>query len=121
MDREIYQVVSEMDGKPFKVGRFAHTLRMRLMREHLGVDVDAMYEEDLMSHKPEKSEMDMETWDPDHEQRQGVEHATEAGKDKRRTAFKEMRGELKDGAEQGDMIRILFFANIKLMSFKQFT
>ena len=40
---------STMAGKPFKVGRFAHTLRVRLMREHLGVDVDAMYEEDLMA------------------------------------------------------------------------
>lgn len=31
---------STMDGKSYKVGAFAHTLRMRLMREHLGVDVD---------------------------------------------------------------------------------
>jgi phospholipase D1/2 len=38
---------SYMAGKPFKVGRFAHTLRVRLMREHLGVDVDALYEEDI--------------------------------------------------------------------------
>jgi phospholipase D1/2 len=29
-----------MAGEPYKVGRFAHTLRVRLMREHLGVDVD---------------------------------------------------------------------------------
>lgn len=38
---------SVMAGRPFKVGRFAHTLRVRLMREHLGVDVDGMYEEDV--------------------------------------------------------------------------
>ena len=38
-----------MAGRPFKVGRFAHTLRVRLMREHLGVDVDSLYEEDLMA------------------------------------------------------------------------
>ena len=31
-----------MGDKPYKVGRFAHTLRVRLMREHLGVDVDAI-------------------------------------------------------------------------------
>ena len=31
-----------MGGKPFEVGRFPHTLRLRLMREHLGVDVDGM-------------------------------------------------------------------------------
>lgn len=33
---------STMAGAPYKVGRFPHTLRMRLMREHLGVDVDAV-------------------------------------------------------------------------------
>ena len=37
-----------MGDKPYKVGRFAHTLRVRLMREHLGVDVDAMYEEEFL-------------------------------------------------------------------------
>lgn len=50
-----------MAGKPFKVGRFAHTLRVRLMREHLGVDVDALSEEHLMVHEPAK---DMKTSDP---------------------------------------------------------
>ena len=38
-----------MAGEPFKVGRFAHTLRVRLMREHLGVDVDALYDEDIQN------------------------------------------------------------------------
>lgn len=38
---------SYMGGEPFKVGRFAHTLRVRLMREHLGVDVDALYDDDM--------------------------------------------------------------------------
>jgi phospholipase D1/2 len=41
-----------MAGQPFKVGRFAHTLRVRLMREHLGIDVDALCEEDIMAHQP---------------------------------------------------------------------
>lgn len=36
---------SRMDGKPYRVGRFAHTLRMRLMREHLGLDVDMIMED----------------------------------------------------------------------------
>jgi phospholipase D1/2 len=39
---------STMAGKPYKVGRFAHTLRVRLMREHLGIDVDAL--DDAMVH-----------------------------------------------------------------------
>lgn len=37
-DREMVDTM--MDEKPYKAGKFAHTLRMRLMREHLGVDVD---------------------------------------------------------------------------------
>jgi phospholipase D1/2 len=58
-----------MAGKPFKVGRFAHTLRVRLMREHLGVDVDAMYQEDLMANEPKMREDEIKTWDPDNEQK----------------------------------------------------
>jgi phospholipase D1/2 len=57
-----------MAGKPFKVGRFAHTLRVRLMREHLGIDVDALDEDDLMTREPAKAEYDQETWDPESEQ-----------------------------------------------------
>lgn len=65
-----------MAGKPFKVGRFAHTLRVRLMREHLGVDVDAIYEEDLMAAEPQKPEYDQQVWDPDQEEKDksGVTH-----------------------------------------------
>jgi phospholipase D1/2 len=33
---------STMAGKPYLVGEFPHTLRMRLMREHLGIDVDEL-------------------------------------------------------------------------------
>ena len=36
-------VPSFMGGKPYEVGAFPHTLRMRLMREHLGIDVDEYY------------------------------------------------------------------------------
>ncbi|KIY44775.1 phospholipase D [Fistulina hepatica ATCC 64428] len=60
-----------MAGKPFKVGRFAHTLRVRLMREHLGVNVDGMAEEDLMARDPTQPEHPAEAWDPDREQRYG--------------------------------------------------
>jgi len=54
---------SSMAGKPFKVGRFVHTLRVRLMREHLGIDVDSMNEEDLMATKPRKPVYDQRPWD----------------------------------------------------------
>lgn len=40
---------SYMGGQPYKVGKFPHTLRMRLMREHLGVDVDCISEEEMAS------------------------------------------------------------------------
>lgn len=54
-----------MAGRPFKVGRFAHTLRVRLMREHLGIDVDALDEEDLMSRHSSKSEYRQRARDPE--------------------------------------------------------
>ena len=40
--RDTDMIDSTMAGQPYKVGRFAHTLRMRLMREHVGIDVDAL-------------------------------------------------------------------------------
>lgn len=40
--RDEDRLVSKMAGEPYDVGRFPHTLRLRLMREHLGVDVDAV-------------------------------------------------------------------------------
>ncbi|KAF9527594.1 phospholipase D [Crepidotus variabilis] len=71
--RDTDLIDSTMAGKPFKVGRFAHTLRVRLMREHLGIDVDALDEEDLMANEPVKEVYDQETWDPDREQAFGKE------------------------------------------------
>lgn len=38
--RDTLQLDSTMAGKPYAVSKFAHTLRVRLMREHVGVDVD---------------------------------------------------------------------------------
>ena len=91
-----------MAGQPFKVGRFAHSLRIRLMREHLGVDVDAMYEEDLMASEPVKPAHEQEEWDPDVEQEYGKEHGvTHIGKGYRRTATKALFHDVVDGVEQG--------------------
>ena len=39
-DKEI--VMSRMNGESFEAGKFAFSLRQRLMREHLGVDIDAL-------------------------------------------------------------------------------
>ena len=67
---------SSMAGKPFKVGRFAHTLRVRLMREHVGVDVDAIDEQDMLAKDPPKEEHQQHEWDPDAEQEYGREEVT---------------------------------------------
>lgn len=40
--RDKNMINSHMDGKHYKVGNFSHTLRMRLMREHLGVNIDLL-------------------------------------------------------------------------------
>lgn len=45
--RDADLIWSTMNGKPYLVGRFPHTLRMRLMREHLGIDVDELMEHDI--------------------------------------------------------------------------
>lgn len=40
--RDTEQLDSKMAGKDYKVGKFPHTLRLRLMREHVGVDIDQL-------------------------------------------------------------------------------
>jgi phospholipase D1/2 len=45
--RDTDMIQSTMNGKPYLVGRYPHTLRMRLMREHLGIDVDELLEHDF--------------------------------------------------------------------------
>ncbi|KAF3760618.1 hypothetical protein M406DRAFT_20787, partial [Cryphonectria parasitica EP155] len=44
--RDTDMIWSQMAGKDYQVGRFAHTLRMRLMREHVGLPVDEIIEEE---------------------------------------------------------------------------
>jgi phospholipase D1/2 len=60
--RDTDMIWSTMAGRPYLVGRFAHTLRLRLMREHLGLDVDEILEEerqtDLDRAEEFKAEMD---------------------------------------------------------------
>lgn len=70
--RDTDMVDGVMGGRPFKVGRFAHTLRMRLMREHVGIDVDAIEEDQLLARQPvAEDEDEIEVWDPDDEQQDG--------------------------------------------------
>jgi phospholipase D1/2 len=91
-----------MAGKPFKVGRFAHTLRVRLMREHLGIDVDALLEEDLRANEPAHPSQDQQPWDPDVEQTEGQEGGvTQVGKSKQKTPVGKILRVAADTAEQG--------------------
>lgn len=91
-----------MAGKPFKVGRFAHSLRVRLMREHLGVDVDALVEDDLMANEPVKPANEQDEWDPDDEQEHGDdEGVTRVTESERRTAFGNLAQVTGQGIGQG--------------------
>ncbi|PWN18006.1 phospholipase D [Microstroma glucosiphilum] len=116
--RDTDMIESRMGGKPYMVGRFAHTLRVRLMREHVGIDVDELdakeanldlsemqgketteQKSDAEKKKSKASEngqpnhqqqdgehsdqrkkpltKDEEQWDPDDEERKGVDEAAE--------------------------------------------
>jgi phospholipase D1/2 len=66
-DSEVAAIVEDTDmipsymaGQPYYVGKFAHNLRVRLMREHLGIDVDCCLEEEL---NDEEWERQMESYD----------------------------------------------------------
>ena len=65
-DSEVAAVVTDMrmipsfmGGEPFEVGEFAHSLRKRLMREHLGIDVDAVYRREQASREREEQDAEM--------------------------------------------------------------
>ncbi|EEP82097.1 hypothetical protein UREG_06962 [Uncinocarpus reesii 1704] len=59
--RDTDLIWSTMGGKPYLVGRFPHTLRMRLMREHMGLDVDEIMEEEMeIDIESRKSQQDNE-------------------------------------------------------------
>jgi len=51
-DREM--IWSRMGNKRVRVGRFPHTLRMRLMHEHLGIDVDIIQERERLTEEYER-------------------------------------------------------------------
>lgn len=59
---------STMNGKPYLVGRFPHTLRMRLMREHIGIDVDAVLEDERQEEAEQAASEDKNGKKPAHHQ-----------------------------------------------------
>ncbi|KAG9009262.1 Phospholipase D1 [Tulasnella sp. JGI-2019a] len=97
--RDTDMIDGRMGGQPFKVGRFAHSMRVRLMREHVGVDTDAMYEEDLLASKPQASMDDIKVFDPDREQ--GAGKAEGITKVKHHGTVNNYLANAKDVAEQG--------------------
>ncbi|PCH02254.1 Phospholipase D family [Penicillium occitanis (nom. inval.)] len=58
--RDTDMIWSTMDNKPYLVGRFPHTLRMRLMREHMGIDVDEVLDHDLSMEAAGRTRRDSE-------------------------------------------------------------
>ena len=59
--RDTEMLDSYMGGEPYKVGKFPHTLRMRLMREHLGVDVDGIMEDEWQSQQSDADSANFHT------------------------------------------------------------
>jgi len=86
-----------MGGNQFKVGRFAHSLRVRLMREHIGIDVDALDDEDMRPHNTAEGEHVANIWDPDSEQQRGLGSVTE-----KRHHAERAKDMVQDAVEQGD-------------------
>lgn len=67
--RDTDMLWSTMNSEPYLVGRFPHTLRMRLMREHLGINVDEVMEDDRQ--EEEKDQADQWERDMDSFHREG--------------------------------------------------
>ncbi|GAA97760.1 uncharacterized protein L969DRAFT_55895 [Mixia osmundae IAM 14324] len=84
--RDTDLIDGSMGGKPYRVGRFAHTLRIRLMREHLGLDTDALEAEeanmDLLERRAVQHEDDVKPWDPSNEQNRADEDGEGGGNSK---------------------------------------
>lgn len=72
------------------------------MREHLGVDVDAMYEEELMASDPVEEEENIEVWDPDQQQKLQEESGiTRIAKGRKHTPLRNVLGDAMDAVHQG--------------------
>lgn len=77
--RDTDTIWSTMAGRPYRVGRFAHTLRLRLMREHLGLDVDEILEEERQADMDREAEFVSEM-DRMYSEASGAEPVAESSK-----------------------------------------
>ncbi|KAH9028647.1 phospholipase D [Lactarius hengduanensis] len=105
--RDTDLIDGKMAGKPFKVGRFSHTLRVRLMREHIGIDVDALDDEGVRAHGSIERGNEAEFWDPDNEQIQGREFVSEKGHHPAEKVKSTMRSVV-DAIRPGDIRNAVF-------------
>ncbi len=92
-----------MDGKPFKVGRFAHSLRVRLMREHIGIDVDSLDDGGTRTQSPAEGGHVTNIWDPSAEQKRGRESVTE-----KRHRAERAKDRVQDAVHQGNIWHSVF-------------
>ena len=70
--RDTDMIWSTMNGEPYLVGRFPHTLRVRLMREHLGIDVDEVTDNE----REELAEPEDEKWEREMDRFHGLDSAS---------------------------------------------
>ena len=81
--RDTDMIWSTMNSQPYLVGRFPHTLRMHLMREHLGVDVDEVAENERQDEERSQAdqwERDMDAFHDEENSRAGnQDHNIEHG------------------------------------------
>ncbi|KAI6030532.1 hypothetical protein F5J12DRAFT_903003 [Pisolithus orientalis] len=106
-DSEIAAVIRDTDmingtmaGRPFQVGRFAHSLRVRLMREHAGVDVDALSEEEHApsQRQPRKPEEAQEACDPHEKVDEGQKQTESSHGEPSQNVLEDVAEELKQEA-----------------------
>lgn len=80
--RDTDMIWSTMNSEPYLVGRFPHTLRMHLMREHLGVDVDEVAEnerQDEEKSQVDQWERDMDVFHEGNSRAENQDHSFEQG------------------------------------------
>ncbi|KAK4229344.1 putative phospholipase D1 [Podospora fimiseda] len=102
--RDTDMIWSTMAGRPYQVGRFAHTLRLRLMREHLGLDVDAIMEEerqgDLDESEAFEAEMDRIYQEEEGEYSDGLSPVAESSRRRSSVRFDPPRTPPKSSVKQ---------------------
>lgn len=96
--RDTDMIWSQMNGQSYQVGRFPHTLRMRLMREHLGLDIDHIMEENFKAAENEEGSNDRSRESSQHREHRQTSTPLSA-EDDLADPGKELRDDLLDRSE----------------------